>query len=87
MTVGNHPALLVAACLYLARGEDELRVAGALFGEPVELVRCRHVPLEVPAGCELVLEGENTYRPSLVTFGARSTPNPPASAPQLKLQR
>ena len=58
MTIGNHPALLIAACLYLARGEDELRVAGALLGEPVELVRCRHVPLEVPAGCELVLEGE-----------------------------
>ena len=58
VTIGNHPALLVAACLYLARGEDELRVAGALLGEPVELVRCRHVPLEVPAGCEIALEGE-----------------------------
>jgi 2,5-furandicarboxylate decarboxylase 1 len=58
VTIGNHPALLVAACLYLARGEDELRVAGALLGEPVELARCRHVPLEVPAGCEIVLEGE-----------------------------
>ena len=58
VTVGNHPALLVAACLYLARGEDELRVAGALLGEPVALVRCKTVPLEVPAGCELVLEGE-----------------------------
>jgi 4-hydroxy-3-polyprenylbenzoate decarboxylase len=58
VTVGNHPALLVAACLYLARGEDELRVAGPLLGEPVELVRCRQVPLEVPAGCEIVLEGE-----------------------------
>ena len=49
---------MVAACLYLARGEDELRVAGALLGEPVALARCTHVPLEVPAGCELVLEGE-----------------------------
>jgi 4-hydroxy-3-polyprenylbenzoate decarboxylase len=58
VTIGNHPALLVAACLYLARGEDELRVAGALLGEPVELVRCKRVPLEVPAGCEIVLEGE-----------------------------
>jgi 2,5-furandicarboxylate decarboxylase 1 len=58
VTIGNHPALLVAACLYLARGEDELRVAGALLGEPVELVRCAHVALEVPAGCEIVLEGE-----------------------------
>ena len=49
---------MVAACLYLARGEDELRVAGALLGEPVALARCTHVPLEVPAGCEIVLEGE-----------------------------
>ncbi len=58
VTVGNHPALLLAACLYLARGEDELRIAGALLGEPVALARCLDVPLEVPAGCELVLEGE-----------------------------
>ncbi|HEY3614538.1 MAG TPA: UbiD family decarboxylase [Gaiellales bacterium] len=58
VTVGNHPALMLAACLYLARGEDELRVAGALLGEPVELAACTHAPLEVPAGCELVLEGE-----------------------------
>ena len=58
VTIGNHPALLVAACLYLARGEDELRIAGALLGEPVALARCTRVPLEVPAGCEIVLEGE-----------------------------
>jgi 4-hydroxy-3-polyprenylbenzoate decarboxylase len=58
VTIGNHPALMIAACLYLARGEDELRVAGGLLGEPVGLVRCAEVPLEVPAGCEIVLEGE-----------------------------
>ena len=58
VTIGNHPALLIAACLYLARGEDELRVAGALLGEPAQLVRCLSVPLEAPAGCEIVLEGE-----------------------------
>jgi UbiD family decarboxylase len=58
VTIGNHPALMLAACLYLARGEDELRIAGALLGEPVALVRCARVPLEVPAGCEIVLEGE-----------------------------
>src|SRR5581483_2328891 len=57
VTVGNHPALLVAACLYLDLGEDELETAGALLGAPVELVRCKTVDLEVPAQCELVLEG------------------------------
>ena len=57
VTIGNHPALMIAACLYLGRGEDELRIAGALLGEPVALVRCGTVPLEVPAACEIVLEG------------------------------
>jgi 4-hydroxy-3-polyprenylbenzoate decarboxylase len=57
VTLGNHPAVLIAAALYLGLGEDELHVAGALFGEPVEVVRCGHADLEVPAHCEVVLEG------------------------------
>lgn len=57
VTIGNHPAVLVAAAYYLALGEDELEVAGALLGEPVELVRCETIDLEVPAGAEVVVEG------------------------------
>ena len=57
VTVGNHPAVLIAACLYLSLGEDELNVAGALFGEPAEVVRCLNSDLLVPAHCECVLEG------------------------------
>jgi 4-hydroxy-3-polyprenylbenzoate decarboxylase len=57
VTIGNHPALLVAACYYLDLGEDELETAGALLGEPVELACCRSIDLEVPAQCEIVLEG------------------------------
>jgi 4-hydroxy-3-polyprenylbenzoate decarboxylase len=57
VTVGNHPAVLVAACLYLGLGDDELKVAGALFGEPVEVARCLGSDLLVPAHCECVLEG------------------------------
>jgi len=55
--VGNHPAVLVAACLYLGLGEDELPIAGALLGEPLEVVRCAGSGLLVPAHCECVLEG------------------------------
>jgi UbiD family decarboxylase len=33
-------------------------MAGALRGEPMEVVRCKTVPLEVPADAELVIEGE-----------------------------
>jgi 4-hydroxy-3-polyprenylbenzoate decarboxylase len=55
--IGNHPAILVASCLYLALGDDELEVAGPLLGEPVEVARCLSLDLVVPAHCECVLEG------------------------------
>lgn len=55
--IGNHPAVLVAACLYLGLGEDELPVAGALLGDPLDVVRCTRSDLLVPAHCECVLEG------------------------------
>jgi len=57
VTVGNHPAVLLAACLYLQLGEDELEVAGGLLGEPIEVVCCLTSDLVVPAQCECVLEG------------------------------
>lgn len=57
VTIGNHPAVMLAACLYLDVGEDEFEAAGVLLGEPLDLVRCTAVDLEVPAHCELVLEG------------------------------
>ena len=38
-------------------GDDELKVAGALLGEPLEVVRCISSDLLVPAHCECVLEG------------------------------
>lgn len=57
VTIGNHPAVLLAGAYYLRLGDDELDVAGALLGEPLELVRCRSVELEVPARCEVVVEG------------------------------
>jgi 2,5-furandicarboxylate decarboxylase 1 len=55
--IGNHPAVLIAACLYLGLGDDELPIAGALLGEPLEVVRCTKSDLLVPAQCECVLEG------------------------------
>jgi 2,5-furandicarboxylate decarboxylase 1 len=57
VTLGHHPAVLLSAVLYLGLGEDELQVAGALLGEPIEVVRCRGVDLAVPAHGEMVLEG------------------------------
>src|SRR5580693_6337106 len=55
--IGNHPAVLMAACLYLGLGDDELPIAGALLGEPLDVIRCTQSDLLVPAHCECVLEG------------------------------
>jgi 2,5-furandicarboxylate decarboxylase 1 len=57
VTIGNHPAVLIAACLYLGLGDDELPIAGALLGEPLDVIRCTQSDLLVPAHCECVLEG------------------------------
>lgn len=57
VTIGNHPAVLIAAALYLRLGDDELDAAGALLGEALQMVRCQTVSLDVPAHCEIVLEG------------------------------
>ncbi len=57
VTIGNHPAVMLAACLYLGLGDDELKVAGAMLREPLDVVRCLGSDLLVPAHCECVLEG------------------------------
>lgn len=57
VTIGNHPAVLLAAAYYLALGDDEFEVASALLGEPLELAPCETVDLEVPAWAEIVVEG------------------------------
>jgi 2,5-furandicarboxylate decarboxylase 1 len=57
VVVGAHPAVQLAACLYLGVGDDEMECAGRLLGEPIRVVRARTVDLMVPAEAELVLEG------------------------------
>jgi 2,5-furandicarboxylate decarboxylase 1 len=57
VAIGNHPAVLVASQMYVELGHDEYDIAGALLGEPLRLIRCRTVDLEVPAEAEIALEG------------------------------
>jgi UbiD family decarboxylase len=58
VSIGNHPAVLIAACLYLGLGDDELPIAGALLQAPLEVAKCIGSDLLVPAHCEYVLEGK-----------------------------
>jgi 4-hydroxy-3-polyprenylbenzoate decarboxylase len=55
--VGAPPAVSYTAVQKLPDNVDELAVAGGLAGEPIRLVRCKTVNLEVPADAELVIEG------------------------------
>ena len=58
IVLGADPVVPMAAVAPVPYGRDELAVAGALRGAPVEIVRCLTVPLEVPAAAEIVIEGE-----------------------------
>lgn len=58
VVLGNHPAFAIGALSIGPYDEDELGICGALMGSPLELVRCKTVGLMVPAGSEIVIEGE-----------------------------
>ncbi|MDP6345809.1 MAG: UbiD family decarboxylase [Alphaproteobacteria bacterium] len=55
--IGADPATILAAVTPLPDNLSEYGFAGLLRGRRVPLVRCRTVPLEVPAEAEIVLEG------------------------------
>src|SRR6266545_4716868 len=58
VVLGGDPALTVAAAAPLPDALDEAHFAGFLRGKAVEMVRCRTSGIMVPAGAELVIEGE-----------------------------
>jgi UbiD family decarboxylase len=58
--IGVPPSIYVASQFEPRIGVYELEIAGGLAGEPVDVVKCRTVDLEVPALAEIVLEGELT---------------------------
>lgn len=57
IALGGDPASIYAATAPLPPGIDEMLFAGFLRKEPVEMVPCETVDLEVPARSEIVLEG------------------------------
>ncbi|MDP2647576.1 MAG: UbiD family decarboxylase [Desulfobacterales bacterium] len=58
IVLGPPPNVGLVATAKIAFGVDEYAVAGGLAGEPLELVKCQTVDLEVPATAEIVIEGE-----------------------------
>lgn len=58
MVIGGTPNVGYVSVTNLPHGLDELDVAGGIAGEPVQLINCKTVDLEVPAHAEVVFEGE-----------------------------
>lgn len=56
--VGLHPAILFASAYSLPQGMDEFQLASSFLGNPLELVPCEKVQVEVPRLAELVIEGQ-----------------------------
>lgn len=55
--LGCAPHVVYAATAPLPPGIDEMIMAGFLHSEPVRMVKCKTVDLEVPADSEIVIEG------------------------------
>ena len=57
LALGVEPFLPFVGGMPLPSGMNEADYAGAYFGEPIDVVRCETVELEVPATAEIVIEG------------------------------
>ena len=57
VALGGDPTTIWTGALPLPPDMDEIAVSGVIRGEPVEMVKCKTVNMEVPAHAEFVLEG------------------------------
>ena len=57
VVIGTDPAMTFSAIVPAPPEVEEFIIAGFLRQQPVELVKCETVDLEVPASAEIVLEG------------------------------
>ena len=58
VVIGHHPGFYLGCLSFTSLETDELCVAGGIMGEPLEMVRCKTLDLEVPAHAEIILECE-----------------------------
>jgi 2,5-furandicarboxylate decarboxylase 1 len=57
VVIGVDPASLLASQAIVPVGHDELQIAGALRGSPLQVVKCKTNDVRVPAEAEIVIEG------------------------------
>ncbi len=71
IVIGASPNIAFVGVTKVPFGTEEYAIAGGIAGEPVELVKCKTVDIEVPASAEIVIEGElpTDYREREAPFG------------------
>lgn len=69
IVIGAPPGLMLSAASKVPYEVDELEVAGGWQQAPLRVVRCKTIPVDVPADAEMVIEGE-------VIAGAREEEGP-----------
>jgi UbiD family decarboxylase len=57
IVIGAAPIVVFTGPQKLAIDLDEMAVAGGLAGEPIRMVKCKTIDLDVPADSEIVIEG------------------------------
>src|SRR5579863_2495065 len=57
IVIGAAPIVVFTGPQKLAIDLDEMGVAGGLAGEPIRMVKCKTIDLDVPADAEIVIEG------------------------------
>ncbi|MET0288096.1 MAG: UbiD family decarboxylase [Pseudoxanthomonas sp.] len=57
IAIGVDPATLLSSQAIVPVDHDELEIAGALHGKPLEVVKCTSNEVRVPADAEIVIEG------------------------------
>lgn len=72
IALGGESVLPYAATAPMPPGISELLLAGFLNRGPIPLVRCRTVPLDVPANAEIVIEGWVSTEAGPVGFDPQS---------------
>ena len=61
LSIGHDPVIPFVAGMPLGDGVNEADFIGGYLGEPIEVVNCETVDLDVPASSEIVIEGHVSF--------------------------
>ena len=55
--IGCDPRIVIGSQVKAPLGVNEMEIAGGMRGRPIQMVRCKSIPISAPADAELCIEG------------------------------